>query len=470
MAVDPRTPVLVGVGQTQQRVEDPTAALEPIDLLAEAVHAADADTGARRSLLAAIDTVAVDRHALLEVPGPRRAARPAGRRVAAHDHHHDRRRQHAPDAREPAGGRRSRAASTTSCCSAAPSASTRAGGPGAAEPKAWLDWTDARRSAVRRASGATTGPGSSPYEMAHLALAPTQVYPLFETALRAAAGRGIDEHQELVVRALERASPRSRPENPHAWSRTPYTAEEIRTVSADEPDGDVPVPEADVRQHRRRPGRRAAALLVRGRPQAAGVPDDRLVFPLAGADAHDHYFFTERAVARRVARDRDRRRAPRSPPPGIGLDDVARFDLYSCFPAAVQIAMQSLGLAGPDGGRRPPADPHRRARLRRRARQQLLDARDRRRWSTRAGSDPGSVGARHRARLVRRPSTRSGSTRRRRPPTGFVAVDPARDPGRRSTRCPRREPAGVVDGEASSRRRRWCSSATASRASRCSPR
>ena len=32
------------------------------------------------------------------------------------------------------------------------------------------------------------------------------------------------------------------------------------------------------------------------------------------------------------------------------LDDVTRFDLYSCFPAAVEIAMKAFGLAGPAGG------------------------------------------------------------------------------------------------------------------------
>ncbi|HEV3364327.1 MAG TPA: enoyl-CoA hydratase, partial [Acidimicrobiia bacterium] len=34
---------------------------------------------------------------------------------------------------------------------------------------------------------------------------------------------------------------------------------------------------------------------------------------------------------------------------GIGVDDIARFDLYSCFPSAVQTAMKELGLAGPGG-------------------------------------------------------------------------------------------------------------------------
>src|SRR5262249_34389428 len=81
----------------------------------------------------------------------------------------------------------------------------------------------------------------------------------------------------------------------------------------------------------------------------AGIPDENLVFPQTGADAHDHYFFTERAslaestaigIAGRAALDAA----------GIGLDDVARFDLYSCFPSAVEMALDSLGLAGPVGG------------------------------------------------------------------------------------------------------------------------
>jgi acetyl-CoA C-acetyltransferase len=34
----------------------------------------------------------------------------------------------------------------------------------------------------------------------------------------------------------------------------------------------------------------------------------------------------------------------------ITVDDIARFDLYSCFPSAVQLAMDSLGLRGADAG------------------------------------------------------------------------------------------------------------------------
>jgi acetyl-CoA C-acetyltransferase len=35
---------------------------------------------------------------------------------------------------------------------------------------------------------------------------------------------------------------------------------------------------------------------------------------------------------------------------GVGVDDIARFDLYSCFPSAVQMAMGALGLTGAPGG------------------------------------------------------------------------------------------------------------------------
>ncbi|MDP9335679.1 MAG: hypothetical protein M3Q30_20550, partial [Actinomycetota bacterium] len=56
--VDRRAPVIVGVGQTSQRVL-PDRAKPPIELLADAARAADADTGARVSVLARADVVAV---------------------------------------------------------------------------------------------------------------------------------------------------------------------------------------------------------------------------------------------------------------------------------------------------------------------------------------------------------------------------------------------------------------------------
>src|SRR3984893_12251897 len=53
MAVDPRTPVVVGVGQFTERIDDPGyRGTSSVDLATEAVRAALADTGAEVSTVA----------------------------------------------------------------------------------------------------------------------------------------------------------------------------------------------------------------------------------------------------------------------------------------------------------------------------------------------------------------------------------------------------------------------------------
>ena len=188
--------------------------------------------------------------------------------------------------------------------------------------------------------------------------------------------------------------------NPHAWSRVPYSPEEIRTPAADNRDGHVPVPEADVRQHRRRPGGRAPAVLVRGGARDAGVPDERLVFPLAAADAHDHYFFSEReslaaspAIAaageRRARRGRDRRRRR-------GRASTST----RASPPRCRSRWAPSGFGGPAGGDPRPLTVTGGLGVRRRPRQQLPDARDR---GDGRGVPAGPGLGRHgqRARLVR---------------------------------------------------------------------
>jgi acetyl-CoA C-acetyltransferase len=79
------------------------------------------------------------------------------------------------------------------------------------------------------------------------------------------------------------------------------------------------------------------------RATALGVPRDRWVFPHSGTDAHDHYHVSERddlgtSPAMRVAGRAALALA------GVGVDDLAHVDLYSCFPSAVEIAAAELGL------------------------------------------------------------------------------------------------------------------------------
>ena len=190
-------------------------------------------------------------------------------------------------------------------------------------------------------------PGASDYEMAHTARSRRRWCTRCSRPRCApTAGRSVDEHQRHVSELWARFAAVAA-DNPNAWSRTAYSPEEIRTVSPDNRMVCFPYPKRmcaniDVDQ--------GAALLLCSyeAARAAGVPDDRMVFLHAAAEAHDHYFVTERGSLADSPGDRGRRSATRSTRPAVGVDDVARFDLYSCFPSAVQIAMRALGLADDD--------------------------------------------------------------------------------------------------------------------------
>lgn len=343
--IDPRTPVLVGVGQDEQRVEDLTSAREPIDLLADAARLADADAGARRSLLASVDTVATVAMVSWPYPDPgsllgRRLGLPEVRRTALSANGGN-----SPQllvnhfASEIVAGSCDVVLIGGAECLFTRSRARR-------EPKTWLTWTEDDAPPCAEVIG-DTRPGTSPYEEVHGAVAPILIYPLFETALRAAAGRTVEEHARRMSE-LWAGFNAVAVGNPHAWSRTPRSAEELRTIGPDNRMVVAPYPKLlcanlEVDQ--------AAALLLCSYEHArtAGVPEEQMVFVHSGADAHDHYWFSERdrlseapavGVAGRAA----------LAAAGMDLDDVARFDLYSCFPSAVQLTMGAFGLAGPGGG------------------------------------------------------------------------------------------------------------------------
>lgn len=345
MSPSPRTPVIVGVGQTQQRSDDLTTVLEPIDLLADAARAADSDAGATRSVVAALDTIAVVQIVSWHYPDPGSLL---GRRLGAA---HARRTLttttggNSPQllvntlAAEIAAGRCDAVLIGGAECVHSRWRARR-------EPKVWFDWTADEAPPCAEVIG-DDRPGSSDYELAHLANAPTTVYPMLETSLRYAAGRDVESHQRFVSELWSTFAAVAA-ENPAAWSRDAWSPEEIRTVAPDNRMVTFPYTKRmcaniDVDQ--------AAAIILCAYETAVdlGIARDRMVFPLAGADAHDHYFVTTRhrlaaapaiGIAARATLEAT----------GRGIDDIARFDLYSCFPAAVELSMGALGLVGPGGG------------------------------------------------------------------------------------------------------------------------
>ena len=63
----------------------------------------------------------------------------------------------------------------------------------------------------------------------------------------------------------------------------------------------------------------------------------------SGTDCHEHTFVSHRdTFARTPAIELGGRRALELA--GVGIDDIAIVDLYSCFPSAVQLGAASLGL------------------------------------------------------------------------------------------------------------------------------
>jgi len=214
------------------------------------------------------------------------------------------------------------------------------------EPKVWLAWEQADDPLCPVVIG-DDRPGTSDEENAHVAVAPTHVYPLFETALRFRAGRGIEDHQRAVSE-LWATFAGVAAENPHAWSPEGWSATEIRTPG---PDNRVVAFPYLKRMCANLTVDQAAAVLLCSyeAAQAAGVPDDRMVFPLAGAEAHDHWFVTTRASLHESLAIAEAGRAALTLA-NVDINDVAHLDLYSCFPSAVQMAMEALELRGPMGG------------------------------------------------------------------------------------------------------------------------
>jgi len=170
---------------------------------------------------------------------------------------------------------------------------------------------------------------------------PRNVFPLFENARRAASGESIDAHQARLARLWARFSEVAA-SNPYAWSATAYTPEEIETIAPDNRMIAFPYPKRMNANDRVDMG---AALILCSLEAArqAGVADDNLVFPVAAADANDHWFLSHR-------RDLHSSPALAATTSAVleaaasGVDDIDHLDLYSCFPCAVQLAATALGI------------------------------------------------------------------------------------------------------------------------------
>jgi acetyl-CoA C-acetyltransferase len=166
-------------------------------------------------------------------------------------------------------------------------------------------------------------------------------YAMAETAIRHRRCETVEDHRARIATMWARASEIAAA-NPEAWIRTRRSPDEIATESAANRPVASPYPKLmtanlDVDQ--------GGAVLVCSvaAAESAGVPRERWVFPWSGAGAADHWFVTNRwafdeSPAMRLAGSAALELA------GVSTDDCALIDLYSCFPAAVQVAQRELGI------------------------------------------------------------------------------------------------------------------------------
>ena len=170
---------------------------------------------------------------------------------------------------------------------------------------------------------------------------PVNIYPLFESAIQLASGRSPAEHLAHVGQLWEGYN-KVAVANPFSWSHRSLTADEIVTPSSDnrmvvEPYTMAMVSNWFVDQ--------AAAVIVCSVAAARrmGISADKWVYLHSNAEATAPAKISERDRWDRSPAIYESGTAALSLA-GVGVDDVATLDLYSCFPSVVQLTMSELGI------------------------------------------------------------------------------------------------------------------------------
>lgn len=329
-----RLPVIVGAGQVTLRDQQWPDIAGPLDLAAEAVRAAIADSGAH--LLDDVDHLSVAPvmswdyanapQFLAEVlglaPGERRYLDVGGNTPQQAVADLAQRLQH---------GEIEAAIVCGAECSAGKRNAKRSGH--------LVDWGRSPVPLGRPHVDGTDMPTEA--ELRHSVVRPMEIYPLWEPALRTAAGRTPEEHDAAIAKMLAGMTEVAAA-NPYAWKREVRGAADLMTPGPQNRMTALPYTLA-CNSYMRVDMGAAVVLTTAERAAQRGVPPDRLVYVWSAADAVDVHAVTERVAydhspAMRVCAERCLGLA------GIGADDIALFDLYSCFPSAVQLAAEALGI------------------------------------------------------------------------------------------------------------------------------
>jgi acetyl-CoA C-acetyltransferase len=328
-----RQPILIGVGQLIHRVADPHQVMEPLEMMAEAVRRAVADAEISQRL------TDVDSLTVINIIS-RAYADPAGFLAARlgidpRDRVYTSMGGNSPQWR--VNETADRIARGEVRLAIIAGAEAMHGLQMAHRAGVQLDWAEA-------GTPETVGDarwGNNALEQRHHAQLPTNVYPLFENALRAKRGWSIERHAAHLAQLCARMATVAH-DNPYAWFRDGKTAADIAAVGPHNRMIAFPYPKfmnaiISVDQ--------AAALVMTDveTARSLGVPESKWVYVRGCGDATDHWFISDRvnfwsSPAIRIAGERALAQAR------VDIAEVDFFDLYSCFPCAVQIGADMLGV------------------------------------------------------------------------------------------------------------------------------
>jgi acetyl-CoA C-acetyltransferase len=351
VSVDPRTPVLIGVGQFTERIDDPGyRGMSAVELAAAAAAAALADTGAAAAVAQSIDTVVGLRQ--FEISGPGMA--PLG--CSANYPRSVARRVGAAPARavlEPIGGQGPQHVMTEfGAAIAAGSADVVLvlGSENGSTLRTFAGRPDAPdHSEVVEGQLEDRGFGYqglfSDYTVAHgLVGAPAQ-YGLLENARRGRVGLDVAGYRTAMAELFAPFSAVAGV-NPYAASPVRRSVADIATVDSGNRMICDPYPRLLVARDQVNQG---AAVVLTSLQTAGrlGVPESHRVFLRGHADLVDQPLLDRADLGCNSASVLAVEEALRTA--GVGLDDIGTFDLYSCFPIPVFSICDGTGLS--------PADP-----------------------------------------------------------------------------------------------------------------
>lgn len=339
--MEDRTPVIVGVAQLVDREEDPRAALEPLAMLQRIAREAARDAGPGERLLCEIDT-----SALVETFGWNRGnppgfvaeslgARPRRTLLSAIGGEMGLTLLNRVAAMIAAG--EARVALVAGCNPFA--ALTRA-----AASQVDLGWQVGGRGEPTLVG--TSRAGASALEQRYGLRMPVEIYPIFENALRARRGLDPEAHLRSLGRLMSRFTEVAA-KNPYAWFPVRRSPEELITPTPSNRMIAYPYPKYlnAVIQTEQAAG---CLVLAAGAARELGVPESRFVYWAGGAECVESAWYPSerRDFHSSPALAAAARGALASA--GVGVGEIDWFDLYSCFPVAVEIACDALGLAEDD--------------------------------------------------------------------------------------------------------------------------